>query len=283
VEAGPDTFEGRPGVGAASGVVPVCHDDGEAPAGCAALRELRGKALLVRAVGALLRSEVVGSVTVVVPPVLVPLVEDLLGPIVEPDADAVRVLPARENGHGHCLQAALREVELLPDRPVVVHDPLYPLAPPALVRSVVQALIVHGLPEPAPPEQPVPGRPGVSSTPCIVAVPVQPVTDTLKWVDEDGIVLCTADRERFWMASSPQASWPAGLQAVLEAATREQLCAVGAEVLPSLVRAGAGQLVFVPAPGEVFRLTTTEDLVLADAMLHAGAGTDDWCQQGHRS
>jgi 2-C-methyl-D-erythritol 4-phosphate cytidylyltransferase len=278
VRAVSDTCGGRSGSGA-TGIVPVCQDDRGAPDGCAALRELRGRTLLVRAVAALVGSEAVGSVVVVVPPGLVSLAEDVLGPVVVPGAPTVQVFSAPENGHGHRVQAALNEIKLPTDRPVVVHDPLYPLAPAALVRSVVQALVDHGVPVRTTPvrttpAQTTPVQAGRQPAPCVVAASVRPVTDTLKWVDEDGIVVGTVDREQFWAVSSPQAYWPAGLQAILEAATPEQLGASGAEVLPRLVQVSSGQLVSVPAPGEVFRLATIEDLVLADAMLQVSAGAD---------
>lgn len=269
VNTAPSTFDGRPGVGAAIGVVPVCCDDEEAPEGCAALRELRGRTLLVRSVAALRRSGEVGQIVVAVPPILVPRVEQLLGeqgavPAGPPGTrpETVQVRPVHENGHGYRVRAVLCEPGIPADRPVVVHDPLYPLAPAALVRDVIEALAGHGVP-PA-------GGPG--PVPCVVAVPVRPVTDTLKWIDEDDVVLGTADREQFRMAYSPQAYWAGGLRTIVEGADPEQLRAAGADVLPRLVQAAGGQVLTVPAPGEVFRLSTEEDLVLADAMVHVGAG-----------
>ncbi|HET9658479.1 MAG TPA: 2-C-methyl-D-erythritol 4-phosphate cytidylyltransferase [Kineosporiaceae bacterium] len=254
-----DTDDGRPHQGAAIAVVPVCHDDREAPAGCAALRDLRGRSLLVRAVRALLRSGVVGEVAVVVPPDLVPLVKDLVASAGPAGPVRAVILPSEENGHGYRVRVALREHLFPPGTPVVVHDPLFSLAPAELVRSVVQALTEAG---PCP-------RPGA---PDLAAIPVRPVTDTLKWVAEDDVVLGTADRDHFRMVSSPQAYWPQQLLSRLEAATDEQLRACGAEVLPGLVRGAGGRLLTVPAPGESFRLATAEDLVLAEAMLHVGTG-----------
>jgi 2-C-methyl-D-erythritol 4-phosphate cytidylyltransferase len=272
-----DTFDGRLRSGAAIGVVPVCHDDREAPAGCAALRELRGQTLLVHTVTALLRSGVVGRVIVAVPPVLLPLVRGLFSGAALPAAGptAVQVIAVGENGQGFRVRAALRQAEVPADRPVVVHDPLHPLAPIALVRAVVDALLGHGVPGA---EADGSGGPG-SADPAerAVAVPVRPVTDTLKWIDEDDVVLGTADREQFRMVYSPQAYWPGILLRTLEAADADRLHAAGADVLPRLMQAAGCRLLPVPAPGEVFRLTTTEDLVLADAMLQVagGAGVDE--------
>jgi 2-C-methyl-D-erythritol 4-phosphate cytidylyltransferase len=273
VNTTPDFVDGRSLRGAAIGVVPVCHDDPQAPAGCAALRELRGSTLLIRSVAALLGSGVVGELVVTVPPVLVPLVEELLrgAALPAPGASAVRVHAVRENGFGHRARAGLRLAVPTEDptgdptvgRPVVVHDPLFPLAPAGLVRDVVEALTAQDVGDDAEAD----GRER-----CVVAVPVRPVTDTLKWVDEDGMVLGTADRDGFLMVSSPQAYWPAGLASTLDKAGDELLGSVGADVLPRLIQASGGHLLPVTAPGEVFRTSTTEDLILADAMLVVGAG-----------
>jgi 2-C-methyl-D-erythritol 4-phosphate cytidylyltransferase len=269
----------------AFGVVPLIHDDREAPAACAALRTLRTVPLVRRAVGALVRSGRVGLVLVPVPPALSTRVAELLADLTDPGgftdrsdpsgpdafdvpATEIRVLPVHENGPGARTLAALRvlpEIAQRPGRPrpgtddiVVVHDPLHPLAPAALVQAVVDALAA------AP----------AASGPAGV-VPVRPVTDTLKWVDEDDVVTGTADREGFRMVYSPQAYRMGVLQAVLEAADPQVLRARGAELIPTLVQCSGGRLLTVPAPGEVFRVAGTDDLVLAEAMLHVGADLDD--------
>lgn len=238
------------------GIVPVGHDDRLAPAGCAALRPLREVPLVRRAVGALVRSGVVDAVVVVTPPALVEpvgaLVAGLAGDV------PVDVLAAQENGPGLRVRAALRARRPDAAATVVVHDPLFPLAPAALVRAVVAALDGAGQ------EQPV-----------AAVVPVRPVTDTLKRVDEDDVVTATVDREGFRMVYSPQAYRAGALVAALEAATDADLRDPGADVLPRLVQTGGGRLSSVLAPGEVFRVGTADDLVLAEAMLHVGADVDD--------
>lgn len=256
----PQTADGRPGSGAAIGVVPLCHDDDDAPAGCAALRELGGRPLLIRVVIALQRSSAVGQVVVAAPPGTASLVAGLLADADRPVPDAgiapVEVLAVPEDGHGHQVLAVLRAMKVPAGRPVVVHDPLFPLVPAALISSVVAAL---------------PGRANACPEVCVAAVPVRSVTDTLKWVDGDGVVLGTADREQFRTVLGPQAFWPVGLQAVLEAAGSGQLCGTEAETLPRLVRAGTGRLVPVLAEGWPFRIRTSADLALAEAILQIEA------------
>jgi 2-C-methyl-D-erythritol 4-phosphate cytidylyltransferase len=247
----------------------VSLDDREAPAGCAALRLLRDVPLVRRAVGALARSGMVSVIVVPAPPALVPLVAELVATAGGPAT--VEVLPVHENGPGHRVLAALRAQRPPPWQPVVVHDPLHPLAPAALVTAVLGALTgaLTGTTDGAR----WAGPEGQAAN--TVAVPVRPVTDTLKWVDQDDVVTGPADRQHFRMVYSPQAYWPAGLLAALGGCSADELRAPGAEVLPRLVHQLGGRLLPVPAPGEVFRISTTEDLVLAEAMLHVGADSDD--------
>ena len=131
---------------------------------------------------------------------------------------------------------------------VVVHDPLYPLSSAALVRAVVDALA---------------GTPG-----CAASAPARPVTDTLKWVDEDEVVRETADREGYRMIYSPQAYRRAALAGALAAAPDEALRAQGADVVPRLVQARGGLVTLVPSPGEALRVAGEDDLVLVEALLH---------------
>jgi 2-C-methyl-D-erythritol 4-phosphate cytidylyltransferase len=197
----------------------------------------------------------VGQIVIAVPPGTASLVAGLLADVDRRVLDAggapVEVLAVPENGHGHQVLAVLRAMEVPDGRPVVVHDPLFPLVPAALISSVVAAL---------------PQRASARPQACVASVPVRSVTDTLKWVDGGGIVLGTADREQFRTVLGPQAFWPAGLRAVLEAAGSEQLCGSEAETLPQLVLAGAGKLIPVLAEDGPFRIRTRADLVLAEAM-----------------
>lgn len=66
------------------------------------------------------------------------------------------------------------------DRPLVVHDPLCPLTPADFIREAVELAVDED----------------------VVVVGVQPVTDTIKRVD-DGVVGDTVDREGLWTVTSP--------------------------------------------------------------------------------
>ena len=231
-------------------VVPVADDDGPVPGGPPAFRELDGIPLLRRAVAALAAAGVVERIVVACPRPLAAAAGDLTLPPAGGSWVPVDVVPTAGPGPGHRLRSTL--ADLTGAELVVVHDPLHPLAPPALVDEVVAAL------REAPAD-------------VVAAVPVRPVTDTLKWVDEDDVVRSTADREGFRLVYSPQAHRLRPLAEALAGATDEELGRAGADVLPRLVQDRGGRLVSVPAPGEVFRVATPEDVALAEAMLRVGA------------
>jgi 2-C-methyl-D-erythritol 4-phosphate cytidylyltransferase len=230
------------------GLVPVLLDDGEAPLGCAALRELRGVPLVRRALGSLLRSGAVDGVAVAAPSALVPAVSAALEPA---SGGEVRVLAA-----GDGVDPVLAALEAAADASVVLlHDPLEPLAPAALAASVARALEAEG-------ER------------AAAAVPVGPVIDTLKWVGERDLVTATADRRRFRQVGSPQAYRTGRLLDALRAAPQPRSPGRGPEALPLLVQRRGGRVIGVPSPIAA-RITCAADLVLAGAMLDAGAATDE--------
>jgi 2-C-methyl-D-erythritol 4-phosphate cytidylyltransferase len=234
-------------------LVPVDADEPTAPLSCPAFRELRGRPLLSWAVSALTASGVVRHVVVAVPAVLEGATRDVVAAVPRGAIDVlVEVQPTPADGQGHPVIAALRgtEMESRGDI-VVVHDPLHPLSTAALVRAVVHELDVT--PDGA------------------AAVPARPVTDTLKWVDGDEVVLDTADRKGYRLIGSPQAYREAALLAALDLAGAADLDLRerGPEVLPRLVAARGGRIVMVPFPREAFRVLTEDDLALADALLAA--------------
>lgn len=129
------------------------------------------------------------------------------------------------------LRAALDRV---PDAKIVlVHDADRALAPPALVRSVTEAVAA--------------GAPAV--------VPVLPVTDTVKRVDGDGVVVGTPDRTGLRAVQTPQAFDVGVLCRAVEAATGDAFMA----------RIGV-PLHTVPGDVAAMKITTPFDLAVAEAV-----------------
>ena len=134
---------------------------------------------------------------------------------------------------------------------VVVHDALHPLAPPDLVDAVLAALAQ---------------APHVAG-----AVPVRPVTDTLKAVDPDGDLTGTLDRSAYAMPGGPQAYRGGVLRAALE---RSGTGLPDLLELPGIVLAAGGTLRTVPSPHDDLRVEDAGSLELAEALLRSRSPRD---------
>jgi 2-C-methyl-D-erythritol 4-phosphate cytidylyltransferase len=125
---------------------------------------------------------------------------------------------------------------------VAVHDAVRPVTPTAVVDAVVAAAAKHG-----------------------AAVPGLPVADTLKRVDPAaGRVVETVPREGLWQAQTPQVfrrDWLA------EAYAKRAELKTPVTDDAQLVEAAGHPVVVVPGSPENFKITTKDDLALAEAVL----------------
>jgi 2-C-methyl-D-erythritol 4-phosphate cytidylyltransferase len=128
--------------------------------------------------------------------------------------------------------------------PVLVHDAARPLLEPQTVRDVLAAL-----------------------EDADAAVAAAPMADTVKEAGAGGFVSRTLDRSRLWAIQTPQGFRRDVLaraldqpDAVLRAATDDA----------SLVEAQGGRVALVPSPRTNFKVTTPEDLRLAESLLSRG-------------
>ena len=142
--------------------------------------------------------------------------------------------------------AALRHVRGEDDDAVIVHDAARPLVTPAIVQACLGALMAED---------------------CDGAIAAAPVADTIKEAAGEE-VLRTLDRSRLWAVQTPQ---------VFHRAALENAFALGEDAIAaatddaSLVEAAGGTIRLVPAPRENFKVTTPEDLRLADLLLRQRA------------
>jgi 2-C-methyl-D-erythritol 4-phosphate cytidylyltransferase len=129
---------------------------------------------------------------------------------------------------------------------VLIHDGSRCLVTPDLIGRVVEA-----------------ARGGVDGV-----IPALPVSDTIK-VAENGSVSHTLDRARLHAAQTPQA-FRLGLLHRIYAAPEEDLRAATDDA--SLVEDAGGRVVMVAGEKTNIKLTSPEDLVLAEAILAAREG-----------
>jgi len=201
---------------------------------------LAGRPLLQHAVRRVLDSGVVGCVVAVVPTDLVQQADELLGP-------DVIVVPggADRSASVRCGLAALPAAV----DTVLVHDAARCLAPPDLVRRVVDALNQH---------------------PAVV--PGLPLADTVKQVDDEGAVVRTPDRARLRLVQTPQGF----ARDLLERAHRS---AAGSDAPPASLATDDAALVellgervqVVPGDPRALKVTTPDDLAHAGWLLGLGA------------
>jgi 2-C-methyl-D-erythritol 4-phosphate cytidylyltransferase len=145
-------------------------------------------------------------------------------------------------GGAHRADSVRAGLSALPDDVdvVVVHDAARPLVTPELIMRVLEAVSQR-----------------VSAT---VAVPV---TDTLHQVDDNQGILATPPRSRFWRAQTPQA-FPR--QALELAYARNEDASTATDEAGLVARSGCSVKV-VPGEDWNIKITTPEDLVLAEATL----------------
>ena len=154
----------------------------------------------------------------------------------EPDLGADRVVVGGST-RAQSVRAGLAAVPPEADR-IIVHDAVRPLATPALFAAVVAALDADG----------VDG-----------AIPVIPVTDTLKRVSGDTVV-DTVDRADLVVVQTPQAFVAATLR-------RAHRSADEATDDAALVEALGARVLTVAGESHNLKLTRPADLVLAEALI----------------
>jgi 2-C-methyl-D-erythritol 4-phosphate cytidylyltransferase len=230
--------EGGRGRSGASGtvvaVVPAAGSGERLAAGVPkAFYQLDGRTLVERAVEGLLDSGVVDAVVVAVPPGLTDEAKLILG-------DKATVMA----GGANRTESVSLALSALPGATapafVLVHDAARALTPPELIARVVDALRAgHG-----------------------AVVPALPLSDTIKAVDANGVVLGTPGRAGLRAVQTPQ-----GFATDLLLRAYERVGTADFTDDASLVEHLGGQVQVVDGDPLAFKITTRLDLLLAQAIV----------------
>ena len=102
---------------------------------------------------------------------------------------------------------------------------------------------------------------------CGSCIPVTAVSETVKTVDESGLVTGSVDRRRLHLAQTPQAFALGMIRTAHREARRRGLSATDDA---ALVEAIGGRVQAIPGDRFNIKITTPEDLALARAILSAG-------------
>ncbi|MFY9920895.1 MAG: 2-C-methyl-D-erythritol 4-phosphate cytidylyltransferase [Mycobacterium sp.] len=212
-------------------VVPAAGSGERLAAGAPkAFVNLCGRPMLEHALDGLRNSGVVDAVVVAVPPNRTDEAKLVFG------GDAVIVAGGSDRTESVMLAlAAVGDAEF-----VLVHDAARALTPPSLIVRVVRALES--------------GHPAV--------VPGLPVTDTIKAVDANGVVLGTPERSGLRAVQTPQ-----GFQTDVLRRAYERASAGAFTDDASVVEMTGTPIQVVEGDPLAFKITTPMDLLLAQALL----------------
>jgi 2-C-methyl-D-erythritol 4-phosphate cytidylyltransferase len=190
-----------------------------------ALSPVHGEPLLTHAVRGLLDSGYVDLVVVATPAWRVVMSADALRPLAEP---RVRIVAA---------ESVRQTLSALTPAIFLVHDAARAFTPPEMIGAVVDAV-----------------RAGER-----VVVPVLPMSDTVKLVDAEGVILGTQDRELLRTAQTPLGFTADALFTALD---------TGETDLPA---ASGEQVHTVEGHPNAMRIATPFELTLAEAAANAGS------------
>lgn len=200
---------------------------------------LAGEPILRHAVRGLIVSGCVDAVVVAAPSSEVRSAVDVLASL----GGWISVVPGGLTRAESVHLAFRRAVELVRQVDVVlVHDAARALTPPVVFQDVAAAVR--------------------SGAPAVI--PVLPVVDTVKQVDEQGRVVSTVDRSVLRSVQTPQGFAPEVLRRA-HAAAAETLAAVTDDA--GLVEAMGECVHTVPGHQMAFKITTAFDLMVAEAVL----------------
>ncbi len=201
---------------------------------------LRGEALFLHALRALLASPAIERAVLVVPPGAMQQAEDLLAA-----SAPLRTVPSlveggreRQDSVRHGLAAA-GDIEL-----IAIHDAARPFVSRAVIEAAIAAAGQHGA--------------------SIVAVPA---TDTVKRVHADGWIEATPSREGLWLAQTPQVF----AAELIRRAHAQAASATAATDDAALVERLGTRVYVVPGNPENRKITTPDDLRWAEWLLGQSA------------
>ncbi|OBJ47246.1 2-C-methyl-D-erythritol 4-phosphate cytidylyltransferase [Mycobacterium sp. 1423905.2] len=225
------------GDGTVVAIVPAAGSGERLAAGVPkAFYQLEGHSLVERAVIGLLDSGVVDTVVVAAPPTRTDEAKLILG-------RKATVVPgglSRTDTVGLALASLRATPDSTPPQFVLVHDAARALTPPAMIARVVDALRA--------------GHDGV--------VPALPLSDTIKAVDANGVVLGTPERAGLRAVQTPQGFATELLMRAYQHAGSAQFTDDA-----SLVEHVGGQVQVVDGDPLAFKITTPLDLMLARAIV----------------
>ncbi|MCL2604391.1 MAG: 2-C-methyl-D-erythritol 4-phosphate cytidylyltransferase [Defluviitaleaceae bacterium] len=196
--------------------------------------------VLARTVMAFQRTEGVGEITVAVPP---GYKETVQGMIHKYQLTKVKHIAEGGKSRSESVRAALGMISPRTEI-VLVHDGVRPFVSRDLIEKVIDAARLHG-----------------------AAIAGIPFTDTVKEVDQNGFVYATPERGRFWQIQTPQGF----AYEILVNSTGIISDLSGFTDDSAIVEANGVSVYVVPGERGNIKITTQEDMIIAEALLKGTA------------
>jgi len=210
-----------------------------------ALVELAGRPLYEWSLLALRQARAIERIVIAMPPGHAGTASGL-----EFAAQSLPQVLAVAGGHTRSESVRLALAAAGPGDPVLVHDAARPLVTPVLAESVIDALGAH--------------------RDADAAIAATPVTDTVKRVDDAGVVSETLSRSELWAVQTPQVFRRAALERALDVPEQELARATDDAWL---IERQGGRVIVVAASDENIKVTTALDLRVAALLLADRAGS----------
>ena len=205
--------------------------------------ELAGRPILAHTLAAFEAVEEIGRIVLVLPAADVEKDGQRILAEGEPRVPVTVVAGGTERQDS--VKNGIRALADLEDEAVVlIHDGVRPLVPPELIQRLIRAAVRWG-----------------------ACIPVMPVTETVKRVDRREVIVASPDRTSLRLAQTPQAFRLGIFRQALLAAKASGLRATDDA---TLVEAAGGPVHTIAGSRFNLKITTPEDLTLAEAMLAAG-------------
>lgn len=205
--------------------------------------ELAGRPILAHTLAAFEAVEEIGRIVLVLPTADVEKDGQRIFAQGEPRVPVTVVAGGAERQDS--VKNGIRALADLEDEAVVlIHDGVRPLVPPELIQRLIRAAVRWG-----------------------ACIPVMPVTETVKRVDRREVIVASPDRTSLRLAQTPQAFRLGIFRQALLAAKASGLRATDDA---TLVEAAGGPVHTIAGSRFNLKITTPEDLALAEAMLAAG-------------
>ena len=199
---------------------------------------LDGQPILKRTIAVFDKMDSVSEIAIAIPVRFVSAVENY-------GFNKVRHIIEGGESRGTSVYAALKCLNAKSNDIILIHDGARPFVTTEIIEAVIAAVAKHG-----------------------AAVACSPVTDTIKQVTPSGRITTTLDRSQLWRAQTPQGFTYKIITSAYAQAEKDDILTQATDD-SFLVECMNLPVYIVPCPPSNIKITTPEDMIMAQALLIA--------------